>query len=288
MSGTGPGRRRVLQGLAALGPAALLAPGAARAAPDQTFAYGPHPLQRFDLYRAPKPGAGAFVWVPGGSWATTDRRWVNALPEFVRREGMALVSVGHRLAPDATASQQAQDVATAVARVIQQAGRLGLRPDRVFLGGHSSGGHLAALTAADPALLRAHGLEPKDLAGVVLLDPAGLDLSMTADLASGRPGSHQMVARLFGPDPKAVSPVHLLRPGGPALPPFLVFYVENRPYAVRQSIAFVQAVRAAGGACQLQAVRGEDHVSVAVNFGAQRDRQGRRAAAFFKRYAATG
>jgi acetyl esterase/lipase len=60
-----------------------------------------------------------------------------------------------------------QDAAEAVAWTRDHAARYGGDPNRLFLMGHSAGGQIATLLALDGSYLRAEGVDPRHIAGVV-------------------------------------------------------------------------------------------------------------------------
>ncbi|MCH7709361.1 MAG: alpha/beta hydrolase [Myxococcales bacterium] len=137
-----------------------------------------------DLYVPVPRGADGkaplLIFVHSRFWSQQQsERYVDT--QFARpllAEGVAVAVVRHRLAPEHRHPDHAQDVASAVAWLDEHAAQYGYDRDRIYLGGHSSGAHLAALVALDPGYLAAHGLRPDGLAGVIAisgvynLDPA--------------------------------------------------------------------------------------------------------------------
>lgn len=273
--------RRTLLGLAA--GLALPAPALARRPAVVEQAYGADPLQRLDLYpRAAPESAPVLVFVHGGGWTRGDKRAVNALPGYAERHGLLLVSVNHRLTPQVDAGGCARDVAAAVAWVRRHAGRHGGDPGRIVLAGHSSGAHLAALVAADPAYLAAHGRKPADLAGVIALDGAGYDAVGLMEAARRRPGRiPDWYVKAFGDRAAALSPTRQAKPGVPR-PPFLIFHVAGRPDAGKPSHDLARALVGAGGEAEAVAVADRNHATLNRDFGKPGDPAGERAARFIR------
>src|SRR5581483_8347506 len=89
-------------------------------------------------------------------------------------------------------------------------GEYGFDPRRVYLAGHSAGGHLASLVALDRSYLKRQGLAAGALAGVI-------SISGLYDLAPSWPVSDnqtQAVQKTFGGDPKILrqaSPITFVR-----------------------------------------------------------------------------
>src|SRR5687768_14722656 len=143
-------------------------------------AYGAHPRQQLDVYRADGPviGAPVIVMVHGGGWRfgdKTSRGVVGAKAARWLPRGFVFVSVNYRLLPEHDVLAQADDVARALALVQARARGWGGDPGRIVPMGHSAGAHLAALVSADPARWRATGLRP--WLGTVSLDAGALDVA---------------------------------------------------------------------------------------------------------------
>lgn len=179
-------------------------------------AYGPHPLQRVDVYRRHNlSDGGVIVFVHGGAWAMGDKANPGVVQGKLARwvpQGCVLVSVNYRLLPEAGPAEQANDLARALANIQRALPQWGGNAKRLGLVGHSTGAHLSALLHADRGLRDRHGVLP--WAGTVLLDTAVFDVPRIMS-APHRP----LYDRAFGDDPglwPQVSPWHRLDgPTGP-------------------------------------------------------------------------
>jgi acetyl esterase/lipase len=254
------------------------APPAAIAIP-----YGPAPLQRLDLYaQAGLAAAPTLLFVHGGAWGSGDKRDVYALPDYARRHGFLLASAGYRLAIGA--GKAAEDVSAAIAWLLANAARYGGDPRRLFVAGHSAGGHLAALVAIDPHYLAAHDRAPADLAGVIGIDGAGYDAASELPHMEAimRPSDVALWTRAFAGDAAALSPVRQVRLGQ-RYPPFLLFYTDH-PGGRFYCEALGARLRAAGGVAAVVEAPGDTHVQINLRFGRVGDPVGERAA----RFVATG
>jgi len=225
-------------------------------APAQEHAYGRDALQKLDFWRGRGTSAPLVVFVHGGGWKRGDKAMMTGSAKLAdwQGKGYAVASLNYRLVPAATVENQAQDVAAAVARLRGQAGKLGIDPQRVVLVGHSAGAHLVALVGTDPQWLKAHGLSPADLAGIIPLDGAAY---LVADQMSENARLMGATYRqAFGTEPvrqRALSPtLHAATPNAPA---FLILHVE-RADAARQSAVLAAALRSAGTPVELHGLDG--------------------------------
>lgn len=273
-----PSRRALLWGVAA----ALAAGPAQGRQGGATHAYGPHPRQRLDLFPAAGDGPGpVLMFLPGGGWRTHARTDAWSLPAFARREGLLLAVADYRAMPEAGARAQAQDAAAAFAWLRAHAREHGGDPTRIFVMGHSAGGHLAALISADPSYLAAHGLAPADIAGVLLLDGAAYDAREQTRFLHAFPRTRAYFDALFEGDYAAFTPADRLSAEVPG-PPMLLIYAADRPYPQRQNTALAAALRRVGRPNRVIADRGASHLSIAADFGRHGDRVSARAARFIR------
>lgn len=243
-------------------------------APHTSVSTGPDPKQAYDLYAGGPATGPVLAFIHGGGWSMGDRSIVHSLPEYAQRHGLTFASIGYRLVPQVTPREQAQDVAAAVA------GLKRTHPGRpLFLMGHSAGAHLAALVGADPTYLAGQGLQPSDLAGVILLDGAGYDA--TGDRGDGFAGRllGSLYTEAFGDHAAELSPTLLIR-SGVACPPYLIFHIASRQDSRGQSEGLAAALIRAGGRAEVVVAPDDSHRDINVEFGVTGDAEGERAARF--------
>ncbi len=127
-------------------------------------------------------GCPLLVWIGGGAWSYVNRHMEMDFAGRMGAEGIAVASVGHRLSPavwrDSTMDTgvehpaHVQDIAAAVKWLHDHAGEYGWDAEQIFIGGFSSGAHLAALVALDSSYLHAHQLSPSVFRGVLAISGA--------------------------------------------------------------------------------------------------------------------
>ena len=93
------------------------------------------------------------LFVSGGGWAAGSRHWIAEIGEHFSTLGFGVALVDHRLAPQVTPKEQAQDVAAAFEWIVAHAAEHGGDPSRIIVGGHSAGAHLVALMLTGPGYL---------------------------------------------------------------------------------------------------------------------------------------
>ena len=201
------------------------------------LAYGSSPGERLDLFPVlDAQAAPVLAFIHGGYWQALDKGHHSDLaPAFVDR-GIAFASLNYDLAPKASIGEMIQQVRRALAYLHDHAGRLGLDPARIFVAGHSAGGHLA-VSALDRSWPAALGL-PHDLV------KGALSLSGVYDLAAIRLSYHQAVLDLDSEQVDAWSPArNLPDQAGPLL--LAVGGDETEEFRLQQD-EFLTAWRAAG------------------------------------------
>ncbi len=146
--------------------AALLKEGGRRA--ELNIPYGDDERQKLDIYMpdsAPGGPAPALLFFHGGYWTIGHKDLLGFMAPAITPAPALLVSVGYRLAPGARHPQQADDCRAALLWAHDHIVEYGGDPDRIFVGGHSAGGHLAALITLQRERLAAFGLPPDVIKG---------------------------------------------------------------------------------------------------------------------------
>ncbi len=174
----------------------------------------------------PKGASGVplLIWIGGGAWSYVDRHMEMDLARKVAEEGITVASIGHRLSsavwrdPKLSEGVQhpahVQDLALAVKWLVDNVADYGYSEEQIFVGGYSSGAHLAALIALDVSYLEQLGIPGDIFKGVLPISGAYDIHDYHRVLGSGsRPElAVQHVEAVFGP-PKgfdAASPVNYL------------------------------------------------------------------------------
>jgi acetyl esterase/lipase len=191
----------------------------------------------------------------GGGWTVGDKDHFGIYTKLGRclaRNGIGMVSANYRLSPSVRHPGHIKDVARAFAWTQKNIAGYGGRPDELFVGGHSAGGHLAALLATDKRYLDEVGLSQRDIRGAIPL--SGLfdvppDALLNAVFGNGQEAR------------KAASPTTYV---SAAAPPFLIIYAEHDLRACDRggAEAFCRALREKGRLATTLEVKRRNHISV--------------------------
>lgn len=141
------------------------------------IAYGAGERQQLDVYAPPAAqGRPIIVFWYGGAWEKGSKWQYRFVGAALAKAGYVAVLPDYRLYPDVKFPAFVQDGADAVAWVASHAIEIGGDPQRIYLAGHSSGAHLAAMLAYDPAQLTRVGLPADTVQGFIgLSGPYALD-----------------------------------------------------------------------------------------------------------------
>lgn len=122
------------------------------------------------------------VWIGGGAWSYVDRHVEMDLARKIAEEGIAVASIGHRLSPATWRNPDwdkgvrhpahALDVAASIKWLYDHAVHYGYDREKIYIGGFSSGAHLAALIGLDWSYLRNEGLHPSVIKGMIPISGA--------------------------------------------------------------------------------------------------------------------
>ena len=112
------------------------------------------------------------VFVHGGNWNSGDKKTYNFLGRNFAKKGITTVIVGYTLSPDANFDTMANQVGQAVMWTKNNIANYKGDPNKIFLTGHSAGGHLIALVGTSYKYVTEKNL----IKGIILNDAAGLDM----------------------------------------------------------------------------------------------------------------
>ncbi len=196
-------------------------------------AFGSEPWQRFDLFAPAHPACplDVIVFFHGGGWTNGYKEWCGFMAPAVTAGGALLVAPTYRLAPEFRYPVFLDDSFAALAAIRQHVPAVGGDPDRLFVAGHSAGGHIAALLALRPESWAQYGIPAHAIRGCA-------SVSGIMDLHHPSPAAGSLEARVYEAvlaDPAQdveASPVNLL--AGANAPLFLA-WGERDTERVRRS-----------------------------------------------------
>ncbi len=137
--------------------------------------HGAIPVRVFKPLTLPKADlAAGLVYYHGGGWVIGDLDGYDVVcREIATKAGLIVVSVDYRLAPEHKFPAAVDDCIAATDWVARNAAKLGIDADKLFVGGDSAGGNLAAVTS-----MHARDNNGPRIKGQVLVYPV-TDLAMT-------------------------------------------------------------------------------------------------------------
>jgi arylformamidase len=222
-----------------------------RLGPPRRFAYGPTPVEGLDVFTTSRTNAPIHVFIHGGAWlgglaknsAYPAELFVRAGAHFVVPDFINVQESGGDLMP------MADQVRRAVAWVYRNAASFGGDPGRLYLSGHSSGGHLAGVALVTD--WRKEFNVPSDLV------KGALCCSAMFDLKAVRLSSRSKYVKFTDEVEQSLSAQRHL---GQLNCPLIVAHATlDTPEFQRQSRDFAAAVKATGKPVELLAGEGYNH-----------------------------
>ena len=122
--------------------------------------FGATAAERLDLFPTETPGAPLYVFIHGGYWYSLDKSDYSYVALGMRPHGVATAVTNFGLAPAHDMDEIVRQNRAALAWLWQHAAAHGCDRDRIYVAGHSAGGHLAALLMATDWPAFSPGLPP--------------------------------------------------------------------------------------------------------------------------------
>ncbi|MDH3596385.1 MAG: alpha/beta hydrolase [Rhodospirillales bacterium] len=226
------------------------------------LAYGPSAGQKLDLF-LPEGAAGSplLAFIHGGYWQSLDKSDFSYLAPPYLEKGIAFASLNYDLAPQVGVAEILRQVRCALAWLYRNAADYGVDPGRIYLAGHSAGGHLSAMALAtdwqaDPAV--GPGL-PGDLV------KGGCSVSGVYDMEPIRLSYHQAVLDLDAETAARMTPLHHLPPR--AVPLILAVGSEETDEFHRQQGEYLAAWQTAGLTATVVELPGRNHFTAVDALG---------------------
>ena len=208
------------------------------------LAYGERPRERLDLFLADNPAAPTLAYIHGGYWQMTfqTKELYSALAEGAVSHGLNVAVVEYTLAPEARMDRIVGEVRQAISWLQEHLGDYGADPGRIYVAGHSAGGHLTAMTMPLSAVR------------------GGIAISGVYDLEPIRLNYLNEKLRLDEAEAQRNSPMLSFPPmAGPLI---VTYGTAELPELCRQSIDYAQAWAGRGLPGHLLAIQGADHFTI--------------------------
>jgi len=246
--------------------------------PAERYAYGPSQFEGLDLYRtsAWRKHAPTMIFIHGGAWRAGSalgagymaENYVDAGANFIALDFINVTqTVGADGKPDKNLITMAEQVRSGVAWVYRNAKKLGLDQHRIYVSGHSSGGHLCGVVITTDWAAR--GL-PRDLIKGAVCASGMYDL-VPASLSA----RNLYLDFHLGDTLTQLSPIlHMDRI---QMPVVLGHGTKETPEFQRQSDDFAAALKALGKDVTLIVAPGYNHFEFAETFASPYGALGRAA-----------
>jgi arylformamidase len=193
-------------------------------APQLDLRYGPAPKETLDLFVPTVRPIGTFVFIHGGYWRTFDKVDFSFVAAPLVEQGIAVAVLNYDLCPGVTIATIVDECRHAILWLLREGPRHGAAIDRVVVGGHSAGGHLAAMLFATD--WSTYGLPHAPFAG-------GLSLSGVHDLEPLLLSTMNADLRLGAEEARRVSPINY--PSKTDVPLLVAVGADETSEFIRQS-----------------------------------------------------
>jgi acetyl esterase/lipase len=251
-------RRAIILGLTSLlggcGPAAMLnatVPSKGYTL-EPNIAYGPLPRQKLDVYRptAPRADGKSVIFFYGGSWDSGSKDDYVFVGQALAARGITTIIADYRIYPEVRFPIFLEDAAKAV----HWAGhRVGV--DKLFIMGHSAGGHIALMLATNTPYLANAGVDRMRMRGVIGISGPYDFLPLT---------SRKLIDIFGGPNNPGMEPITFAR--APLPPALLLQGMADTTVYPRNAEHLAAAWRAAGAPVELKIYPGVAHIGIIAAF----------------------
>jgi len=246
----------------------------ARIGEPRRVAYASSEIEKLDIFRTDRANAPIFVFIHGGMWLLQKAFNFGYAAETLTRAG------AHYVVPDFTSVKDvggdltvmAAQVRRAIAWVYKNAGTFGGDPERIYIGGHSSGGHLCGVALVTDW--------EKDFGVPSTIVKGGLCISGMYELSPVRLSWRRTFVSFTD---AMVDTMSLQRHIDKVVAPVTVAYGSlETPEFQRQGREFAAALKTAGKLAGLIEARNYTHSAMCESFGHPYAPAGRAALAMMK------
>jgi arylformamidase len=131
--------------------------------------------ERLDIFRPSQSGlAPVQIYIHGGYWISNDKKDCSYVAKGFVDAGFVNVVINYTLIPAVTMAEQVRQCRAAVRWVAANIRQYGGDPERIYVTGHSAGGHLSVSLLTDPDISPGRIKGVTSLSGLYDLEPVRL------------------------------------------------------------------------------------------------------------------
>lgn len=110
--------------------------------------YGSHPMEKLDVFRAKGESRAMLMFIHGGFWRGLDKKDHSFVAQPFVARGITVALINYALCPSVKVENIVMQTLQATAWLYRNGSNFGAPAGRLFVAGHSAGGHLTAMTMA--------------------------------------------------------------------------------------------------------------------------------------------
>lgn len=220
--------------------------------------FGPTLDETVDIFPARRPDAPVLVFIHGGWWRLLSSKEVSLVARGPVAHDVTVVVTNYSLCPKVSVAEITRQSRAVIAWLHQHVASYNGDPERIYVSGHSAGGHQVGMLALTdwPG---EYGL-PADLI------QGGIPISGLFDLRPFRYSWLQPKLLLTHEVIEQQSPLFHIPTQGPLPPMIVTLGGDESAEFHRQSAVFVEAWRASGADARTFDQPGKDHITAIAGF----------------------
>ena len=218
------------------------------------LAYGENAKQILDVVTSEKCNRSpVIIFVHGGSWRWGQKDYHRSIGKQLARNGILFITIDYRLYPEVKFPSFPEDVALSVKWARENVKKFGGDKNKIFLMGHSAGGHSVSLVGLDSQYLKKWGGGLDWIKGIIpMACPFQFDPTkefLYRNLFPAEIAAEQMMP--MGIEPEA------------AIPPFFIMHGFFDPIIRHETASkFAKKINDAGGDAKMKLYNSHGHASL--------------------------
>lgn len=221
--------------------------------------YGDDFYHKLDIYLPEDQhltGLPVLLFIHGGAWRHGFKEWMGFMAPPITSLPAVFVSINYRLAPEGKYPQPLDDCVDALAWVYRNIESYGGDSNRIFVAGHSAGGHLAALVGLRKDYAVARDM-PADVVKACFPSSSPLNLHLDEIEPGGRREKAILLLLARREDDRDASPIDHVE--GNTTPVYLTYGENDLPEVVEHNKQMIELMKQQPCVFEYKEFAGYDH-----------------------------